>query len=108
MVGSRNFSDYGAQWARYFASELSTNGLTITSGLALGIDAICHRGALDTNGLTIAVLGSGLNQISPKTNLNLADDILENNEVILSEFAPSVLPRAEHFPRRNRMISDLR
>lgn len=107
MVGSREFSDYGAQWGRYFASELAINDLTITSGLALGIDAICHRGALDVSGKTIAVLGSGLCHITPKTNYNLATDILTNNGLIISEFLPYEQAKPQYYPRRNRIISGL-
>lgn len=107
MIGSRNFSEYGAQWGRYFASELAVNGLTITSGLALGIDAICHRGALDVTGKTIAVLGSGLQHITPKTNYHLAKDIIANKGTIISEFLPDKLALPKHFPRRNRIISGL-
>ncbi|MBX4132580.1 DNA-protecting protein DprA [Frischella sp. Ac48] len=107
MVGSRQFTDYGAQWARYFAAELAINGLTITSGLALGIDAISHRGALDVKGKTIAVLGSGLNYIAPKTNHYLARDILANQGAIISEFLPNIQARSEYYPRRNRIISGL-
>lgn len=107
MVGSRNFSDYGAHWGRYFASELAINGLTITSGLALGIDAICHRGAIEVKGNTIAVLGSGLANITPKTNHYLAKDILTNGGAIISEFLPNEAAKPRHFPRRNRIISGL-
>ncbi len=107
MVGSREFSEYGAQWGRYFAGELAINGLTVTSGLALGLDAICHRGALEVSGNTIAVLGSGLAQISPRSNLRLANDILAQNGAIISEFYPSEKARSEYFPRRNRIISGL-
>lgn len=107
MVGSRSFSEYGAQWARYFSSELAVNGLTITSGLALGIDAICHRGALEVSGKTIAVLGSGLNQIYPRTNFQLAKEIVAQQGAIISEFFPNEKARAEYFPRRNRIISGL-
>lgn len=107
MVGSRQYSEYGAQWARYFARELASNYLTITSGLALGIDAICHRGALEASGQTIAVLGSGLANITPKTNYSLANDIMANNGAIISEFIPEQIAKPAHFPRRNRIISGL-
>jgi len=107
MVGSREFSEYGAQWGRYFAGELAINGLTITSGLALGLDAICHRGALEVGGNTIAVLGSGLANIAPRSNLNLVNDILAQHGAIVSEFLPFEKARTEYFPRRNRIISGL-
>ncbi|XKM13536.1 DNA-processing protein DprA [Orbaceae bacterium ac157xtp] len=107
MVGSRNCSEYGMQWGRYFANELAINGLTITSGLALGIDAISHRGALDVAGHTIAVLGSGLNQIAPKTNFYLAKQIFESNGAVISEFLPNEKAHSTFYPRRNRIISGL-
>lgn len=107
MVGSREFSEYGAQWGRYFAGELAINGLTITSGLALGLDAICHRGALEVSGNTIAVLGSGIANITPKSNLKLANDILTHDGAIVSEFCPFVRAKPKYFPRRNRIISGL-
>ncbi|MFQ1019834.1 DNA-processing protein DprA [Gilliamella sp. CG13] len=107
MVGSRQFSEYGAQWGRYFAGELAVNGLTVTSGLALGLDAICHRGALEVSGDTIAVLGSGLAKIAPRSNLKLAHDILAQNGALVSEFFPFEVARTEYFPRRNRIISGL-
>jgi DNA protecting protein DprA len=107
LVGSREFSEYGAQWGRYFAGELAINGLTVTSGLALGIDAICHRGTLEVAGNTIAVLGSGNANITPKSNLRLANDILAQNGTIVSEFVPFTVARPEYFPRRNRIISGL-
>lgn len=107
MVGSRQFSEYGAQWGRYFAGELAINGLTVTSGLALGLDAICHRGALEVSGDTIAVLGSGLAKIAPRSNLKLAHDILAQNGALVSEFFPFEVARTEYFPRRNRIISGL-
>lgn len=107
MVGSRQFSHYGAHWARFFAKELTQNGMTITSGLALGIDALSHRGALDAGGQTIAVLGSGLDQISPKSNLPLAYEIVQNKGALVSEFLPWEQAKPEFFPRRNRIISGL-
>lgn len=107
MVGSRIFSEYGAQWGHYFASELAINGLTITSGLALGIDAICHRGAIEVKGHTVAVLGSGAGNITPKTNYYLAQNILAEGGAIVSEFLPNEMAKPPHFPRRNRIISGL-
>ncbi|OCG10362.1 DNA protecting protein DprA [Gilliamella sp. wkB178] len=107
MVGSREFSEYGAQWGRYFAGELAINGLTVTSGLAIGIDAICHRGALDVAGYTVAVLGGGNANITPRSNLRLANDILQQEGTIVSEFLPFEAARPEYFPRRNRIISGL-
>lgn len=107
MVGSRHCSEYGARWCRYFANQLARHNITITSGLALGIDAISHLGALDVNGNTLAVLGSGLTHITPQTNYSLAQQILTANGALVSEFLPDQPARPEYFPRRNRIISGL-
>lgn len=106
MVGSRNPSAGGKQIAHDFAQSLSHNGFTITSGLALGIDAASHQGALDADGHTIAVAGTGLDRIYPARHRKLGHDILEKG-VIVSEFAPGTPPIASNFPRRNRIISGL-
>ncbi|HWW19770.1 MAG TPA: DNA-processing protein DprA [Steroidobacteraceae bacterium] len=106
MVGSRRPTMPGALTAREFAGELSLAGLTITSGLALGIDAASHEGALTAGGLTIAVLGSGLDDIYPAEHRALAARIASSGAVI-SEFPPGTAPRHCHFPRRNRIISGL-
>lgn len=106
MVGSRNASVDGLQHARYFAADFARNDLVVTSGLALGIDGHAHDGALQAGGKTIAVLGSGLAQIYPARHRGLAQRVAENGALV-SEFRPDAKPRAEHFPRRNRIISGL-
>ncbi|WP_158132854.1 DNA-processing protein DprA [Vibrio navarrensis] len=106
MVGSRNASLEGLQHARQFAEFLVQQGLAVTSGLALGIDGHAHDGALSAGGDTIAVLGSGLEHIYPARHRELAQRIAENGALV-SEFRPDAKPRAENFPRRNRIISGL-
>lgn len=106
IVGSRNASVAGQQHSYQFAADLSKNGLAITSGLALGIDGYAHDGALKAKGKTIAVLGSGLDNIYPARHKTLAQRILCQGALV-SEFPPWIKPRAEHFPRRNRIISGL-
>ena len=106
IVGSRNPTSLGIQIAQDFASELTNMGFTITSGLALGIDAASHRGALSAQGKTIAVTGTGLDRIYPASHKQLATEII-NNGVMISEFPPGTTAKANHFPRRNRIISGL-
>lgn len=106
IVGSRNPSVDGKQIAHDFAAALCHCGYTITSGLALGIDAASHQGALDAQGFTIAVAGTGLDRIYPACHKSLASAILENGAII-SEFPPGTGAQANHFPRRNRIISGL-
>lgn len=106
IVGSRQSSASGVDTAGQFGEWLAASGFAVTSGLALGIDAAAHRGALRT-GITIAVLGSGIDRIYPRQHQQLADAMVAGGGALVSEFAPGTPPRAEHFPRRNRIISGL-
>ena len=106
MVGSRNPSITGSENAFHFAKELAAHGLTIVSGLALGIDAQAHKGCLEAKGSTIAVLGTGIDCIYPRRHMQLSEQIRQNG-VLFSEFSLKSPPIAGHFPRRNRIISGL-
>ncbi|HEY7928760.1 MAG TPA: DNA-processing protein DprA, partial [Steroidobacteraceae bacterium] len=106
MVGTRRPTPLGARAARFFAAELARSGLIITSGLALGIDAASHEGALDAGGRSIAVLGCGLDAIYPLEHAPLAARIVAHGALV-SEFPPGTPPRRGNFPRRNRLISAL-
>ncbi|HVO90202.1 MAG TPA: DNA-processing protein DprA [Casimicrobiaceae bacterium] len=106
IVGSRNATPQGNDTATEFASALASAGLTIVSGLALGIDAAAHRGALTHDASTIAVVGTGLDRVYPARHRELAHAIAEKG-ALLSEFLPGTPPRRENFPRRNRLLSAL-
>ncbi|WP_423840012.1 DNA-processing protein DprA [Vibrio mytili] len=106
MVGSRNASIDGLRHARQFAADFVQHHLIVTSGLALGIDGHAHDGALQASGKTIAVLGAGLQHIYPARHRGLAQRVVESGALV-SEFRPDAKPRAENFPRRNRIISGL-
>lgn len=106
LVGSRNPSFSGRETAFQFAHDLAKNHITITSGLARGIDSCGHEGALKADGATIAVLGSGIDRIYPKEHTHLAEKIIAQGAIV-SEFPPETPPLAKHFPQRNRIISGL-
>lgn len=107
IVGSRQATCIGLKNAEQFAFQLAEAGFTITSGLALGIDAASHRGALKAKGLTIAVFGTGLNHIYPSRHKKLAEDMIAQEGAIVSEFPLNIPVFAANFPRRNRIISGL-
>jgi len=106
MVGSRRPTVDGRRNARHFAGEIAAHGLGICSGLALGIDVESHRGTLAENGKTVAVLGTGIDEIYPAGNREMFARVAEQGALV-SEFNPGTLPRPENFPRRNRIISGL-
>jgi DNA processing protein len=106
IVGTRVPSHYGRLMSERFSKELIEHKFTIVSGLARGIDTVAHKEALNSHGRTIAVLGSGIDQIYPPENRKLAREISDNGAVI-SEYPLGTLPDAVHFPRRNRIISGL-
>lgn len=106
VVGTRNPSALALKTTRAFANSFATIGLTVTSGLALGIDKAAHQGAIDVSGKTIAVAATGLDRVYPASNRDLAEKIIEAGAMV-SEFPIGVHPQAGYFPRRNRIISGL-
>jgi DNA processing protein len=106
IVGARSCSPYGSQVARTCARELSAAGLVVISGLARGIDGEAHRGALEAGGITLAVLGCGIDRDYPASHRELAARICDQG-VIVSEYAPGVEPAPWRFPARNRIVAGL-
>ncbi len=106
IVGSRSATRQGVQNASAFAAALARSGLCIVSGMAQGIDGAAHRGALDAQGGTVAILGTGPDVAYPASHARLAGEIAERG-LLLSEYAPGTSPRTHHFPRRNRLIAAL-
>ena len=106
VVGTRKATTYGREVTREFVRDLVPAGLTITSGLALGIDTIAHHAALQAGGRTIAVLGSGVDIIYPTKNVDLSREIADNGALI-SDYPIGIPPLKEHFPRRNRIMSGI-
>lgn len=107
VVGSRAPTNYGRRMARRLAGDLARRRVAVVSGLARGVDAEAHVAALEAGGTTWAVLGSGLGQIYPPENRDLARRIADEGGCVLSEYPLAVTPRAEHFPRRNRIVAGL-
>ncbi|MFO8143938.1 MAG: DNA-processing protein DprA [Dehalococcoidales bacterium] len=106
VVGTRRATVYGRQIAEEITTDLARSGITIVSGLARGIDSVAHRAALEAGGRSIAVFGCGLDTIYPAENASLASRIAEQGALI-SEYPPGTKPRADRFPRRNRIMSGL-
>lgn len=115
IIGCRDCTEYGKKAAKYFAYNLSMNGINIVSGLAKGIDSYAHIGSLcakaqedkEKLGKTIAVLGNGLDIIYPKENIQLANEIIKNGGCIISEYPCGTKPEKMNFPARNRIVSGL-
>jgi DNA processing protein len=107
IVGTRKISPYGQQVTWEFAGHLAEQGLVIVSGLALGLDTLAHKAALECGGLTIAVLPCPLEKIVPMTNRRLAERILDNGGALVSEYPEDEWPKRQYFIARNRIVSGL-
>lgn len=107
IVGTRKITGYGAAVTKMFAGELAQAGLTIVSGMAIGVDAVSHLSALEVSGSTIAVLGNGVDMPYPRENEHIYHKILENRGAIVSEFPPGEPPSIGSFPSRNRIVAGL-
>ena len=107
IVGSRNPTEQGRRNSYAFAKHLGRCGFCIVSGLAKGIEAAAHEGALGAGAMTVAFLGHATDTVHPASNQQLADRIARSNGAICTEFPPGTPPRREHFTRRNRLISGL-
>lgn len=107
VVGTRSATDYGRNVAKRFTSDLVRHGFVIVSGLAIGIDSVAHQTTLELNGITVAVLGSGVDIISPTSNYRLAHEILQSGGAIVSAYPLGTQAQKHHFPERNAIISGL-
>ncbi|MGB8703188.1 MAG: DNA-processing protein DprA, partial [Thermosynechococcaceae cyanobacterium] len=106
IVGTRDPSDYAKRWTRKLANVLAQNGITVISGMAEGIDTQAHLGCLESNGLTVAALGTGTDVVYPPRNRSLYEQLIERG-LVLSEYPAGTQPNRMHFPRRNRIIAAL-
>ncbi len=107
IIGARNCSENGIKIATKFATELSTSGITIVSGLAKGIDTVAHTSSYDKKGRTIAVLAGGFNKIFPEENIELYKQILKNDGLVVTEYSPDEEANSKNFLHRNRIVSGL-
>lgn len=107
IVGSRRPTAYGKDVTYSFAYDMAKKGIIIVSGMALGVDGIAHRGAIDAGGTTIAVLASGLDRIYPATHRDLARAIIDSGGALISEYEPGIEARDFQFLERNRIVSGL-
>ncbi len=107
IIGCRQYTEYGKKVAKELSFKLAKQGVNIISGLAKGIDSFAHTGCMVAGGKTIAVLGSGFNNIYPKENIEIFKEIIRTGGVVVTEYQPDIKPIGENFPMRNRIISGL-
>lgn len=107
VVGSRRVTSYGRQVTEFLVKDLVHEGCLIISGLALGVDAISHKTTIDNKGMTVAVLGNGVEQCFPRENQSIYNSILQTSGAIVSEYPPGTIPSKGSFPSRNRIIAGL-
>src|SRR6201997_3957822 len=107
VVGTRHPTPYGVSMAERLACDLAGRGLIIFSGMARGVDTAAHRGALNAHGRTVAIWGTGIDEVYPKENRKLADQILDSGGAIITEFPLGTFPAPQNFPVRNRIISGI-
>src|SRR5208282_4807352 len=107
IVGTRHPTPYGTGMAERLACDLAARGLVVFSGMARGIDTAAHRGALNAHGRTVAIWGTGIDEVYPKENRKIADQILASGGAILTEFPLGTFPAPQNFPIRNRIISGI-
>jgi len=107
IVGTRKITEYGIENCKNFTKELVLRNIPIVSGMAIGTDSIAHKTAIEYGGKTIAVLGSGFNNIFPKENIELFNEIIKTNGLVITEYEMDVEPFKENFPKRNRIVTAL-
>ena len=107
IIGTRHITEYGTKIAKKFSKEIALRDIVVISGMAIGVDKIAHSETLKVGGKTIAVMGSGFNNIYPKENIGLYKEIIENNGLVLTEYEDDVKVSSSNFPRRNRIVAGL-
>lgn len=107
IIGTRHITEYGTRIARKFTKEIALRDITVISGMAIGVDKVAHSETLRVGGKTIAVIGSGFDNIYPKENLELYKNIIENDGLVLTEYEDNTKAESKNFPKRNRIVAGL-
>ena len=107
IIGTRHITEYGEKITKKFAREIALRDIVVISGMAVGVDKVAHSETLKSGGKTIAVIGSGFNNIYPKENIKLFEQIIENNGLLLTEYEDNIKACSNNFPRRNRIVAGL-